>query len=478
MSINITFQDGRGDFGLGPDYRIKKDGPSVELVSIRNRKTSFAWKFGWHTLSEIFLPSGFPDTVTPGKYSNYTQVLGPDANFSSVDYIRYQIFDSLQAFSSSIAGLLSSRAVLEGFGVGDGKASSTSAVLLSVMQDATGRLATIFFAWKFGTALAPEAKMYRLAADIFNDSAFILDCLSPALPTQPRIAALCIAGALRAICGVCGGGAKAALSVHFARAGNVGELNAKDASQETVVGLLGMLCGSLVMSHITSRPATWAALSFLLILHLVTNYLAVRAVALTTLNRQRANIAYGLYCSQEGVVPSPSEVARIERIFEVPATVRDPSSGYVLGKCTICSSAEELLHSSRRKSTTSWRDALEVFRDEPYVLLGTEADASCQLLVFFKREVLPEDYLKAWINAFEFCRRAVASRRKPQRIVERSVTEELNILQSSLDQINKILPDFLEKAKKAGWDLVMDAICTGPVRIVNIRIDTEEKKDR
>lgn len=83
--------------------------------------------------------------------------------------------------------------------------------------------------------------MYRLAADIFNDSAFILDCLSPALPPEMRVLALCLGGALRAVCGVCGGGAKAALSVHFAKAGNVGELNAKDSSQETVIGLLGML---------------------------------------------------------------------------------------------------------------------------------------------------------------------------------------------------------------------------------------------
>ena len=33
-----------------------------------------------------------------------------------------------------------------------------------------------------GTALEPECKMYRLAADIFNDAAMILDCLSPAFP--------------------------------------------------------------------------------------------------------------------------------------------------------------------------------------------------------------------------------------------------------------------------------------------------------
>lgn len=86
--------------------------------------------------------------------------------------------------------------------------------------------------------------MYRLAADVFNDSAIVLDCLSPALPSNIRIGALCLSGSLRALCGVAAGGAKAALSVHFSRAGNVGELNAKDSSQETVIGLLGMLVSS------------------------------------------------------------------------------------------------------------------------------------------------------------------------------------------------------------------------------------------
>jgi Vitamin B6 photo-protection and homoeostasis len=89
------------------------------------------------------------------------------------------------------------------------------------------RLATILFAYRFGTALEAETKRYRLAADVFNDSAMILDCLSPAFPRSVRILMLCMSGALRAACGVAGGGSKASLSVHFARTGNVGELNAK-----------------------------------------------------------------------------------------------------------------------------------------------------------------------------------------------------------------------------------------------------------
>ena len=96
--------------------------------------------------------------------------------------------------------------------------------------------------------ISPEAKTFRFAADLLNDSALVMDCLSPALPSTLRVIVLCLAGDFRAMCGVCAGASKASLSVHFAKSGNVAELNAKDASQETVVGLFGTLVSPLVLS--------------------------------------------------------------------------------------------------------------------------------------------------------------------------------------------------------------------------------------
>ena len=89
-----------------------------------------------------------------------------------------------------------------------------------------GRIATILFAHKLGTTLEPECKMYRLAADVFNDAAMILDCLSPAFPKTLRVVLLSFSSILRALCGVAAGSSKASLSAHFAKWGNLGELNA------------------------------------------------------------------------------------------------------------------------------------------------------------------------------------------------------------------------------------------------------------
>jgi hypothetical protein len=49
-----------------------------------------------------------------------------------------------------------------GVGVGDASASATSALLLSILQESMGRVATILFAHRLGMALEPECKMYRL----------------------------------------------------------------------------------------------------------------------------------------------------------------------------------------------------------------------------------------------------------------------------------------------------------------------------
>jgi len=110
--------------------------------------------------------------------------------------------------------------------VGDATASPTGALLLSVFQDSAGRIATILFAHRLGSSIEPECKRYRLAADIFNDAAMIADCLSPAFPKPLRIMVLSTASIMRALCGVAAGSSKATLTAHFARSGNLGELNA------------------------------------------------------------------------------------------------------------------------------------------------------------------------------------------------------------------------------------------------------------
>ncbi|WYZ43408.1 hypothetical protein EsH8_VI_001107 [Colletotrichum jinshuiense] len=255
-------------------------------------------------LCDAFLPIGYPDSVTP-------------------DYLGYQTFDSLQAFFSTITGLLANRAILQGLGVGDANSSATYALLLTILKDGISRVATIVFAYRFGLVIEPECKRYRFLADIFNDSAFFLDLFSPYFDPWTKVSALVLAEALRAMCGVAAGASKAALSKHFARRNNLSELNAKEASQETAVGLVGLLVGSVVVRYVESREAVFALMVLLVFVHLGMNYLGVRCVQLNILNQQRATILFQHHAETRRVL-SPAQVAARESIIFWEPLVRGP----------------------------------------------------------------------------------------------------------------------------------------------------------
>jgi hypothetical protein len=113
-------------------------------------------------------------------------------------------------------------------------------VLLTVVQDSTGRLATILFAWLASSSLGAEPQKYRLLADLFNDLALLSDCTVPRILAY-RLPLLCFSGVSRALCGVIANGVGATMTAHFAKRGNLADVSAKSASLGTVAQLLGTM---------------------------------------------------------------------------------------------------------------------------------------------------------------------------------------------------------------------------------------------
>ncbi|RXW21986.1 hypothetical protein EST38_g3874 [Candolleomyces aberdarensis] len=226
--------------------------------------------------------------------------------------------------------------------------------------------------------------MYRLLADILNDSALVLDTVSPVLNSyfawpQLRIAALCLSASSRALCGIVAGGSKAAISLHFASPekgkGDIGDLNAKDASKETVLALFGMVVGSFLVPRLTTLFSTYFTLFVLIGLHIALNYMGVKALALRTMNHHRLWISWFLYdeayhptsvptisSSDEPTPPStksgsssdkdkvkhtftPEKVNALEPLFapDIFTTYRDPITHRVLGHVTLGSSLSQVL---------------------------------------------------------------------------------------------------------------------------------------
>lgn len=163
--------------------------------------------------------------------------------------------------------------------------------------------------------------------------AIVLDVLSPQLDklvhtftgrdfgSGIRVTALCCSGSLRALCCIVAGGSKAAVTMHFASdsvigSGDIGDLNAKDSSKETVLALVGLLVrtwvvfrgrsgitdfqfGFMILPYVNSTRETHTLLAFLLAAHLGANFTAVRGLSMRTLNRQRACIAWSNFRALE-----------------------------------------------------------------------------------------------------------------------------------------------------------------------------------
>ncbi|KAL8636840.1 MAG: hypothetical protein Q9228_005814 [Teloschistes exilis] len=355
----------------------------------------------WTRVLAVFLPAGYPHSVTEDYmwYQIYVSDLFPTlvAQQVLIERIRLGVCqDSLQAFSSSIAGLLSSRAVLQGVGVGDASANPTTALLLSILQESTGRIATILFADRLGTSLSPECKMYRLAADIFNDAAMLLDCLSPALPRGPRTLLLSTSSVLRALCGVTAGSSKASLSAHFAKWGNLGELNA------------------------------------------------------------RANIVFSTFLDQ-GTVLSPKEVSLQERIFEWGGVLRWRRSS-PLASAKIGHPLKDLLASlaPAHEKTGSVRDAeakmmrlIRLYSQEEFLLWYDAPQRVGHIAL--KEGAAAKSQLKAWALILWITQRHRMD--GSAEATSASFEFTLDLQRSSLQDLSSRWSDCIQRLRTAGWDI-------------------------
>uniref|UniRef100_A0A1I8A3Y6 GHMP_kinases_C domain-containing protein n=1 Tax=Steinernema glaseri TaxID=37863 RepID=A0A1I8A3Y6_9BILA len=204
-------------------------------------------------MTSVFLPQGYPFTVTD-------------------DYMSYQLWDTLQAFASSINGSLATEAVLK------------------------------------------DCKKWRLMADIFNDVAFLIDLL--AATTGDWFIFFAVGSSmLRSFVGVAGGATRAAIVQHQARRYNLADVAAKDGSQETLVNLTALIASLVIIPAAHGNSAiVWSLYIFFTVLHLFANYMAVRSLQFDILNERTLVICVRQFIKNR-TVPSIAEANKWEPIF-------------------------------------------------------------------------------------------------------------------------------------------------------------------
>lgn len=257
-----------------------RDGTSGSAFLARLRAL---WLAPRAAIMETFLPIGFPDSVAR-------------------EYATYQAWDTVQAMCSYLRGVLATRALLAGVGVGKEGATALAATLQWVLRDGAGMLGGLGFAAFCAGRFDVDVKAWRLFADVVNNVGLLLDLLAPHAG-ENFVVVLCVANLFKSMCGVSAGATKSALTAHFALRDNMGDVQAKEGSQETAVTLLGLLCGSWFAVVANDSPATvWIAFLLLTGLHTFANYRGVRCLRLPTLSPTRLQLLCDAWC--EGTEPS------------------------------------------------------------------------------------------------------------------------------------------------------------------------------
>ena len=89
------------------------------------------------------------------------------------------MWDTVQAFCSTVTGMLAAKAMLTGMGVGNDTASVGAALWQATVRRNIGKVARIAFVTFKGADLDDNAKSWRIVADVLNDLALAIELVSP-----------------------------------------------------------------------------------------------------------------------------------------------------------------------------------------------------------------------------------------------------------------------------------------------------------
>ncbi|VDM96689.1 unnamed protein product [Onchocerca ochengi] len=174
-------------------------------------------------------------------------------------------------------------------------ASAMVAAIAWLLKDGIGMIARILFAWLYSPYLDADCKYWRLIADCFNDLAFCLDLIAPIFPHLFMLI-ICLSSMVRAVVGVAGSATRTTIVNHQAISDNVGDVAAKDGSQETLINVFALLCSLLLLPVVSGNVVSiWLLFCLFTFIHLYGNYRAVKSLQFRTLNQSMLRIIVNNY---------------------------------------------------------------------------------------------------------------------------------------------------------------------------------------
>jgi len=196
--------------------------------------------------------------------------------------------------------------------------------------------ASLMFTSMAASSFRRNVKRWKLFADIMVDLGITLEIVAPSMSQKWFLPLLCLGTVCKALCGVAAGACGGALQMYWANTllgseEGISEIAAKNGAQRTVMGGLGLVLAALVAKFLGNASIQTAIALYLTltIVHLVTNYKALKLISLDWLNGWRLHkvVEEFLACvdkndgkvNEESIIVSkPSDASKEEPLLFLP----------------------------------------------------------------------------------------------------------------------------------------------------------------
>ncbi len=207
------------------------------------------------------------------------------------DYVQFQKWNILQDSSSTLRGILATHAVFTGLGIGNG-ASSKKIAMHWVLRDGISKFSGLLFSSLASTTFGGNPKRWRLFADTMNNVGLTLDMITP-FCGKYFFVVLILSSVSKALCGVAASASSATINQHWGSmmGADIAEIISTSNTLTTVCSLVVTAFGALLLAGVARHiVVAWAIYAVLTIAHMYSNYRAMKAIALRTINSERLKL--------------------------------------------------------------------------------------------------------------------------------------------------------------------------------------------
>ncbi|KAK2999638.1 hypothetical protein RJ639_022895, partial [Escallonia herrerae] len=389
------------------EHGSKTDGSVTSHFS----KTELSWLPD--IVKDFILPAGFPGSVSD-DYLEYMLLQFP-TNITA--WICHTLAVGVGSFSGTTAAA---------------SAAASAAAIRWVLKDGIGAVGRLFIGGKFGNLFDDDPKQWRMYADFIGSAGSIFDLTTPLYPAY-FLPLASLGNLAKAVARGLKDPSFRVIQNHFAIAGNLGEVAAKEEVWEVAAQLLGLGLGVLVLSTpglSSSYPVlvlTWLSMR---LLHLWLRYQSLSVLEFSTINLKRARILVKAHV-ESSRVPGSHDCNRMESILSWQRLLKP--------RITFGVSFEEMVGGERSGSMVKM--LLKLYAKEKYILvMNLQQPRNFEVFVSFKEGATSLSVLRSVWQTYWLYQNSG------------SVDNVVYQLEQSLIELEDRFDNLLQQLEEAGWD--------------------------